>query len=70
MYIADSHSKFKIIPHGQQSVDHTIVGLVNVRHSFQAKTAIKRDINKPLKQLTEIWCPFLKSSETFRVDLA
>ena len=63
MYIADNHSKFKIIPHGQQSINHTI-GLVNVRHSFQGKTAIERDTNK-----VEIWGPFLKSSELFRVDL-
>ena len=67
MYIADNHSKFKIIPHGQQSIIHTI-GWVNARHSFQGKTAIKRDINKP-EQLIDIWGPFLKSPETFRVDL-
>ena len=50
-----------------QSINRTI-GLVNVRHSFQGKTAIKRDTNKP-EQLIEIWGPFLKSAETFPVDL-
>ena len=60
MYIADNHSKLKIIPHGQQSINHTI-GLVNVRHSSQGKRAIKKDINKP-EQLIDIWGPF-------RVDL-
>ena len=54
MYIADNHSKVQIIPHGQQSINHTIIGEVNVRHSFQGKTAIKRDMNNP-KQLIEIW---------------
>ena len=47
IYIAENHSKVKIIPHGQQSINHKIIGEVNVRHSFQGKTAIKRDINKP-----------------------
>ena len=65
MYIVDNHSKFQIIPHGQQ-IDHTI-GQVNLRHSFQDKTAIKRGINKPV-QLMEIWGPFLVRPETFRVD--
>ena len=50
-----------------QSINRTI-GLVNVRHSFQGKTAIKRDTNKP-EQLIEIWGPFLKSPETFPADL-
>ena len=55
VYIPGNHLKVKIIPHGQQSFNHTIIGRVkDVRHSFQGKTAIKWDINKP-KQLIEIW---------------
>ena len=46
-YIASNHSKFKIIPHSQQSINRTM-GLVNVRHAFQGKTVI----NKP-EQLIE-----------------
>ena len=55
MYIlADNHSKFKIISHSQQSMNQTIIGLVNIRHSFQGETAIKRDVNKPKQLLIEI----------------
>ena len=54
VYIPDHHSKVKIIPHGQQSINHKIIGEVNTRHSFQGKTTIKRDMNKP-EQLIEIW---------------
>ena len=40
-----------------QSINRTI-GLVNVRQSFQGKTAIERDTNK-----AEICGPFFKSSD-------
>ena len=35
--VAGKHSKFKIIPHSQQSINHTITGLANLRRDSNQK---------------------------------
>ena len=50
-----------LIPHGQQSIklSNRTIGLVNVRLSFQGKTAIERDIQIRLTSGASV---FLKSA--------